>query len=130
MLVFRMSLDEVVKLLEQYDLKIRKLKSSVKAFHTELPIGLQVTLRKKSAIVEMIYSDELREVLEDLYESGEDVEALVDDTLSELRDIAIDVSRLLEEKGYKVNLKIKEGENDIRDILEDFMEEYPIYEEE
>ncbi len=123
-------IDEIAEILEQYDLKIRRGRSSIKAYHASIPIGLNIQIRKKTALIELTYKDDLREVLEDLYESGEDVEALVDDTLSELRDIAIDVSRLLEEKGFSVKMKLREGENDIRDLLEDLEEEYMGYEEE
>ena len=120
--------DELVDYLKEHDLKVKKGKASLKAIHQNIPVYLVYRFRGKNVVIELDYDEELREVLEDLVESGEDVEDLVDDVLSELRDIAIETSRMLEDKGYSCNVKLREGENDIRDIVEDVMESYSEYE--
>lgn len=120
--------EELVELLKNYELRLRKGKSSLKAYHQSLPIMLVYRFRKKSVVIELGYEEELREYFEDLAEEGEDMEDYVDDVLSELRDIAIESSRLLEEKGYSVELRLREGENDIKDLLEEVLEEYVEYE--
>ncbi len=120
--------EELVELLKNYELRLRKGKNSLRAYHQSLPIMLVYKFRKKSVVIELGYEEELREHLEDLAEEGEDMEAYIDDVLSELRDIAIESSRLLEEKGYSVELRLREGENDIRDLMEEVLEEYVEYE--
>ncbi len=125
-------IDELIKLLEDRDLEVKKQKGTVRATHQSLPITLIITLREKNrtAKISIEPSDELSDVLADLIEDGEDVEILVDDVLSEIRDIAIEAGQLLEKMGYKVEWAIREGENDVRDALEDVLEEYEFEEEE
>ncbi len=120
--------EELVELLKNYELRLRKGKNSLRAYHQSLPIMLVYKFRKKNVVIELGYEEELREHLEDLAEEGEDMETYIDDVLSELRDIAIESGRLLEEKGYSVELRLREGENDIRDLMEEILEEYVEYE--
>ncbi len=118
--------DEITRLLEDFDLKVEKKKNTIKAMHSELPAYLVVKLTpsKKKAVIELEADEELNDALVDMIESGEDVEDIVDTVISELRDAAIEVSRILEEKDYVVSLKLREGERDIRDQLEEVLEEY------
>jgi len=118
--------DEITRLLEDFDLKVEKKKNTIKAMHSELPAYLVVKLTpsKKKAVIELEADEELNDALVDMIESGEDVEDIVDTVISELRDAAIEVSRILEEKDYIVSLKLREGERDIRDQLEEVLEEY------
>ena len=125
-------IDELIKLLEDRDLEVKRQKGVVMATHQSLPITLIITLREKNrtAKISIEPGDELSDVLADLIESGEDVEILVDDVLSEIRDVAIEAGQLLEKMGYKVEWALREGENDVRDALEDVLEEYEFEEEE
>jgi len=125
-------IDELIKLLEDRDLEVKKQKGIIRATHQSLPVTLVITLREKNraAKISIEPGDELSDVLADLIESGEDVEILVDDVLSEIRDIAIEAGQLLEKEGYKVEWALREGENDVRDALEDVLEEYEFEEEE
>ncbi len=125
-------MDELIKLLKDRDLEVKKQKGIIRATHQSLPVTLVITLREKNraAKISIEPSDELSDVLADLIESGEDVEILVDDVLSEIRDIAIEAGQLLEKMGYKVEWALREGENDVRDALEDVLEEYEFEEEE
>lgn len=122
--------DELLKILEEKDLEITKKRGYVRATSKTLPISLLIKHKSKNVWIEIEPGEELSDVLADLIESGEDIEDVVDDVLSELRDTAIEISRLLEEKGYSVELRLREGENDVRDILEDLIEEYEEHEEE
>ena len=128
----RAMIDELIKLLEDRDLEVKRQKGVVMATHQSLPITLIITLREKNrtAKISIEPGDELSDVLADLIESGEDVEILVDDVLSEIRDVAIEAGQLLEKMGYKVEWALREGENDVRDALEDVLEEYEFEEEE
>ena len=122
--------DKIVKLLKEHELEVRKRKNIVRGTHKTIPITLIIRIIGDEAIIELEPEEELRDVLVDLIEAGEDVEETVDDVLSELRDIAVEISQLLSDKGYEVKLKLREGENDVRDILEEIEEEYSEYEEE
>ncbi|MCD6300603.1 MAG: hypothetical protein J7L82_00855 [Staphylothermus sp.] len=122
--------DEIVKLLKEHDLEVKKRKNVIRGTHKTIPVTLIIRLVDDEAIIELEPEEELRDVLVDLVESGEDIEDVVDDVLSELRDIAVEISQLLSDKGYDVKLKLREGENDVRDILEELEEEYSGYEEE
>jgi hypothetical protein len=115
---------ELVDLLKEHDLEVERKRTRVIATHKELPVSLIIRVSGDKAIIEFEAGDELRDVLVDLIESGEDIESMVDDVLSELRDIAIEASQLLSDRGLEVELRLREGESDIRDILEDVMEEY------
>jgi len=128
----RAMIEELIKLLRDRELEVKKQKGTIRAVHQTLPISLVISIRDKSrsAKIAIEPEDDLQDVLADLIESGEDVEVLVDDILSEIRDIAIEVGQLLENKGYKVEWALREGENDVRDALEDILEEYEFEEEE
>ncbi len=125
-------IDELIKFLKDKDLEVKKQKGTIRATHQSLPVTLVITLREKNrtAKISIEPGDDLSDVLADLIESGEDVEILVDDVLSEIRDIAIEAGQLLEKMGYKVEWALREGENDVRDALEDVLEEYEFEEEE
>lgn len=118
--------DELSKLLVDLELKVEKKRNIIKAMHRELPVYLiiKLTPSSKKAVIELEADEELSDTLVDLLESGEDIEDIVDTVLSELRDAAIEVSNVLEEKDYIVSLKIREGERDVRDQLEEVLEEY------
>ncbi|RLG79830.1 MAG: hypothetical protein DRO13_05200 [Thermoprotei archaeon] len=124
--------DEIADLMNKYGLSVEKKRSTVKGTHEELPISLVVKVQssRKSAVIELKPEEDLLDSLADLAESGEDIEEIVDGVLAELRDVAIEVSRCLENTGYKAVLKIREGERDVRDHLEEVLEEYSIFEEE
>jgi len=124
--------DEIADLMNKYGLSVEKKRNTVKGTHEELPISLVVKVQssRKSAVIELKPEEDLLDSLADLAESGEDIEEIVDGVLAELRDVAIEVSRCLENTGYKAVLKIREGERDVRDHLEEVLEEYSIFEEE
>ena len=124
--------DEIADLMNKYGLSVEKKRNTVKRTHEELPISLVVKVQssRKSAVIELKPEEDLLDSLADLAESGEDIEEIVDGVLAELRDVAIEVSRCLENTGYKAVLKIREGERDVRDHLEEVLEEYSIFEEE
>jgi len=122
--------DELIKILEEKDLEVTKKRGAIRATSMTLPVSLLIKYKNKNVWIEIEPGEELSDVLVDLIESGEDIKDMVEDVLSELRDIAIEVSRFLEEKGYSVELRLREGENDVRDALEDIVEEYEELEEE
>ncbi len=117
--------DELKGLLEEHDLDIYvKDDEYIEALHNTLPVSLIIKLKNKNAVIEINASDDLRDTLEELIESGEDIRSLADDVLSELRDVAVEISRFLKEKDYEVKLMLREGENDVRDLVDEVYEEH------
>ncbi len=118
-------IDELKSLLEEHDLETRvKNDEYIEALHNTLPVSLIIKLKNKDAVVEINTSDDLRDALEELIESGEDIRSMADDVLSELRDVAVEISRFLKEKNYEVKLMLREGENDVRDLVDEVYEEH------
>lgn len=121
---------ELIDLLKEHELDVKKKRRKVIATHSELPVSLIVRVSGSKAIIELEAGEELRDVMNDLAESGEDLEFIVEDVLSEMRDVAIEASRLLSDSGFEVKLRLREGENDVRDAMEEILEEYAEFEEE
>ena len=118
-------IDELKSLLEEHDLETRvKNDEYIEALHNTLPVSLIIKLKNKNAVIEINTSDDLRDALEELIESGEDIRLMADDVLSELRDVAVEISRFLKEKNYEVKLMLREGENDVRDLVDEVYEEH------
>ncbi len=117
-------IDEVREIMENHDLEVAVKENMVIGIHKSIPVSLSVILNGLNAELSIEADEELRDILEELIESGEDISSLVDDVLSELRDIALEIQGLLEKRGFKVELNLREGENDVRDLLEEITEEY------
>lgn len=118
--------EKIIEILETRDMDIERKKNTIRGVHPDLPITLVIKLNqsKKQAVIEIEALEDLIDSFADLIESSENVEDIVDTVLGELRDTAVEVSRLLENNGYSVSVKITEGEKDVRDMLEEVIEEY------
>jgi len=123
-------IDEIIEYLKERDLSVKKKGNVIKATNNDLPVSLIIRLEKNSCVIELVPEEDLSDAIVDLVESEEDVEDYIDGVLSEMRDTAIEVSKILEKNGYSVTLKIREGENDIRDMIEEVVEEYTMFTEE
>ncbi|MEM1643640.1 MAG: hypothetical protein QW369_06595 [Desulfurococcaceae archaeon] len=120
-----MSLEELVRSkLSEADLIVRTQRGKILGIHRELPILLSVSLRKNGALIRIEAMEGLRSALDELISLGEDAKSVVDDVLTELRDIAIDLKNSLEARGVNVSLELRSGESDVREILEEIIEEY------
>lgn len=124
--------NEIAELMKTRELSIKKTRNTIRGVHSELPIALVIRINQsvKEVVVEIEPRENLIDTFADLIESSEDVEDILDTVLGELRDIAVEVSRILENFGYSVVVRITEGEKDIRDLLEEALEEYRELEEE
>jgi len=119
------SLEELVRSkLSEADLIVRTQRGRILGIHRELPILLSVSLRKNGALIRIEAMEDLRSALDELISLGEDAKSVVDDVLTELRDIAIDLKNSLEARGVNVSLELRSGESDVREILEEIIEEY------
>ncbi len=121
-------IDSIRSYLEEKDFIIQVNGDAIVCRHKDIPIFLDIRIRDKNAIIQLrVSSEELREYLEEQVESGENVVELVDEYLSEIRDTAIDISRLLKKKRWNVSIDLREGESDVRDLLEEIIEEHSIF---
>ena len=107
------SLGYRVEILSENELKIP---------HDTLPIFLHVEVRENIIYMGLRYSDELRKVLEELHDYGEDIEKIVEDALSYLTNASLKINPWIREKGYITVFRLREGSNDIYEILEDIRE--------
>jgi len=123
--------DEITVYLKKEGLKFQKRKGTLTIFYPDLEIQLVLKIDESSrkAVLSLDYDEELRDHIADLFDSGEDVEDIIDTAISEIRDIAVNISNILESKGYSIEDKISEGEKDIRDLMEEVLEEYEEYSE-
>ncbi len=120
-----MSLGELIRsMLSEADLIVRAQRGKILGIHRELPILLSVSLRKNGALIRIEAMEGLRSALDELISLGEDAKSIVDDVLAELRDIAIDIKNSLEARGVNVSLELRSGESDVREVLEEIIEEY------
>lgn len=119
-------LDELKEVLEDHDLDVKVEGNKLWGMHETLPVAVVIVVDedKSRATVELKALDDLEDAMNELIESGEDLRAIVDDVLSEMRDVAIETARILESRGYSVSINIREGESDVRDLMEDIIEEY------
>lgn len=118
--------ENIVKILESRDMNIDKKRNVIRGIHMDLPIALVVRINhiKKQAVIEIEPYEDLVDSFADLIESNENIEDVVEGVLGELRDIAVEISKVLENNGYTVAMKITEGEKDVRDMMEEVLEEY------
>jgi len=92
--------------------------------HPSLPIYLHLEFKGNLVYVSIgLNRDELREVLGEIRESGEDVEEVVEDALSYLNNASLKARKWLEERGYTAVFKIREGSIEIYEVLEEVLEE-------
>ncbi|MGC8982866.1 MAG: hypothetical protein ACP5KA_03830 [Desulfurococcaceae archaeon] len=92
--------------------------------HPSLPIYLHLEFKDNLVYVSIgLNRDELREVLGEIRESGEDVEEVVEDALSYLNNASLKARKWLEERGYTAVFKIREGSIEIYEVLEEVLEE-------
>ncbi len=123
--------ESLSRLLEEHELEVKRSRGRVAGKHRSLPIVLDIfEIGEKKAVIALQPLDELRESIEELLENDEDVDTLIEDVLAEMRDIALEAQRLLEKHGYRVSLELLEGENDVRETLEEIKEMYELYAEE
>ncbi len=118
-------LDDIRRFLEERELSVEASNEEVYGTHTSIPVSITIGIGGDDIVeIRLEAGDDLRDALIELIESGEDVRGIVDDVLSELRDTAIELQKMLEDKGYRVEISLREGENDVKDILDEVIEEY------
>ncbi len=118
-------LSDVKDFLIERDLVVSVEDNTIYGLHSSLPISLNIVFKPSNLVdIGISVRDDLRETLIELIESGEDIRAIVDDVLSELRDTAIELQKFLSDKGFRVRLVLRDGESDVREVVDDVMEEY------
>lgn len=99
------------------------VKNELRILHGTLPLYLKIEVQDKFVYMSIKHTHEFREVLEDLRESGEDVEELVEDALSYLSIASLKVRTWIEERGYIPVFKLRDGSIEVYEILEEVKEE-------
>ncbi|MEM1850536.1 MAG: hypothetical protein QXD40_05500, partial [Desulfurococcaceae archaeon] len=95
----------------------------IRVLHPSLPIYLQVEVRNNFVYMTIKHGEGLREVLEDLRDSGEDIENTIEEVLSYLSVVSLKVRKWVEERGYVSVFKLRDGSLEIYEMLEELLEE-------
>lgn len=98
-------------------------KSSLRVYDSELPVYLEARLEDNKVYTYIGFTGELREELEEAALSGEDIEEMVENSLSYLNTCALLVKKWADEKRLITVFKLREGSVELMELLEDIMEE-------
>lgn len=91
--------------------------------HPSLPLYLRVDLEDNFVYMSIKHGEDLRSILEDMHDSGENVEEEVESALSYLSAASLKARMWVEERGYVPVFKLREGSLDIYEMLEEIVEE-------
>lgn len=92
--------------------------------HPSLPLQLYIEFKNSLVYMGVRFDrEELKSILEDLYESGEDLESTVEEALSYVNIASLKARKWLEEHGYTPIFRLRDSSIEIYEILEDLMEE-------
>lgn len=94
----------------------------IRVLHPSLPIYLQVKVKENFVYMTIKHTEELKEILEDLRDSGEDIENSVEEVLSYLSIVSLKVRKWIEERGYVPVFKLRDGSLEIYEMLEELLE--------
>lgn len=95
----------------------------MRILHHLLPVYLDIVFGGNRVVIKLSYDSSLKDFLEDLVSSGSDnVEDLVEDVISEFNELTAGLYKWFKENGYEINIKLREGEIDIIELLEDLIE--------
>jgi hypothetical protein len=84
---------------------------------------LDIVFSGSKVVVKLSFDNSLREFIEDLVSSGnEDVGDLIEDVIGEFNELAASLYKWFKGNGFEINIKLKEGEIDIMELLEDILE--------
>lgn len=112
-------ISELVEYLKSlnYNVEIRG-ENEIRVYHDSLPMYLRIEIQGRFVYMSIKHGEELREVLEELRDSGENVEELVEDALSYLSIASLKVRTYIERQGYIPVFKLRNGSLEIHEILE------------
>lgn len=115
--------DELVRYLRSLGYDVDDSGDVIKVRHANLPIYLYVQFKDRFVYMGINHESDLRDILEDLYDSGEDVESIVEEAISYLSTASLKIRNWIEERGYVPVFKIRDGSIDIYEMIEEIIEE-------
>ena len=91
--------------------------------HGTIPVYLAIEFKGNLVYISVKHGEELREVLEDLRDGGEDVEEALEEALSYLTSVSLKARLWIEQKGFTPVFDLRRGSIEVYEILEDVLEE-------
>lgn len=117
-------LSDLARFLETIGIKPVVIHRELRVPYDELPISLLVRLIDSALYISLLFNElEMRAVLEDLYLSGEDIEAVVDRAITYLSEIGLRIRMWAEERGITTIFNLREGDIILRELVDDITEE-------
>lgn len=91
--------------------------------HDNLPLYLAIEFRGNLVYMSIKHREDLREVLEEMRDSGEGVEEAVEEALGYLTNASLKARLWIEQRGLTPVFDLRRGSIEIYEILEDVLEE-------
>lgn len=91
----------------------------LKVLHESLPIYLHVRIEGNLVYMSIKHGDDLKAILEELLESGENVEETIEEALGYLSIASLRVKSWIERRGYIPVFKLREGSVKVYEALEE-----------
>jgi predicted thioredoxin/glutaredoxin len=91
--------------------------------HDNLPLYLAIEFRGNLVYMSIKHREDLREVLEEMRDSGESVEEAVEEALGYLTNASLKARLWIEQRGLTPVFDLRRGSIEIYEILEDVLEE-------
>lgn len=119
-----MSVYGLARYLEEQGFKVNVASDTMLVIpHGTLPVYLTIEFKGNLVYISVKHGEELREVLEDLRDSGEDIEEVLEEALSYLTNASLKARLWIEQKGFTPVFDLRRGSIEIYEILEDVLEE-------
>lgn len=119
-----MSVYSLARYLEEQGFKVEVISDTVIAVpHSNLPVHLIIEFKGNLVYMSIKHGEDLREVLEELRDSGENVEEILEEALSYLTNASLKTRLWIEQRGLTPVFDLRRGFVEIYEILEDILEE-------
>jgi hypothetical protein len=118
-----MSIQSLVDMIVSKGYQVQGVGNKLRVLHHLLPVYLDIVFSGSRVVVKLSFDNSLREFIEDLVLSGsEDVGDLIEDVIGEFNELTASLYKWFKDNGFEINIKLKEGEIDIMELLEDILE--------
>lgn len=116
-------INDLVDHLRKLGYVVERDSNALMIVHGSLPLYLRVEFKNHLVYMGINYRESIREILEDLRDSGEDIEEIVEDAISYLSIASLKIRQWIEDKGFVPVFKLRNGSLEVYEILEDILEE-------
>ncbi|MEL9909150.1 MAG: hypothetical protein QXP97_05775 [Desulfurococcus sp.] len=115
-------INDLAEFLKRYGFTPVVYDNVIRVFDEELPVYLEIKLDTGKIYTSIGFTNELREVFDEISASGEDVEEAVDEALSRLNECALLVKKWAESRKLITIFKLREGSAELLSLLEEYIE--------